>query len=49
MQAILDTLSLKPDREKLRARAEAFRLERIIDQYLEVIEEFVNRSSTMEK
>lgn len=41
-QAIIDTLSSKPDREKLRARAEAFRLERIVDQYLEVIEEVSN-------
>lgn len=48
-QAIVDTLSSKPDREKLKARAEAFRLEQIVDQYLEVIEEVSNMGITRSK
>lgn len=41
--AIIDTLSSKPDREELKARAEAFRLERIVNQYLDVIQEVMDK------
>jgi len=38
-QAIVDTLSSTCDRERLKTRTEAFRLENVVDQYLEVIEQ----------